>query len=1688
MSRTTDFIQLEVSIQNDQARKSMRLLDEELKQAKKDLKKLTEGTEEYAEKSKRIEAIQAQLKNLEKQIGITGLTMRELISKQKTLNAVLNNMDPNLPKYKAHQKELIEINARISELRRGAKVVEISLGKMADGFNRYFAMGSAVVAAFAGTMYTIKQFITSSGELSDSLADIQKTTKLSAEEVENLNTQLGKIDTRTSRQDLRQMAVVAGQLGISQDQIYGFVESIDKLNVALGDEITGGAEEVAKTMGTLRNVLTDMKSTQVDQDMLRIGNAVNELGAAGFATAPVIADFANRIGGIGIPLGLTSDQVLGLSATLQELNVSTERGGTAITKILQKMTTNTSDFAKIAGMPLKEFTDLVNQDLMGAFTKVVEGSKRGGQSATLLGGIIKELEVQGAGASEVFAKLSGNTEMLKEKIDLAGSSLASTDSIMNEFNVKNATLGATLDKLSKEFYKLITLQGVQEFFKGIVYGAVQVIEGIRNIPAFIDKYRAAIVAIIGVSGYWLAAETKKMQVRILNNLLLKEGIGLTIKKTIAEKASAVQNAITTAFTSRAAMASKLAAFWQWAWNTAILANPLGAFILLITGAITAVTMYEKNSADAVKREREKIAVQNQAIVTTNKLEEANKKIAQSVEHLNTLSAQEKQDLKDKIDLNLKMAQSDLKVLQMKAALIESDNKRVTYWETWKAVFSSATMDEYAAENGKKAAEAINEQASRLKDNIKNLYEQKQNIDSIMNAESTGDKIIGKSMDQLEAKLSKYQSALKGTEAGSDAYLRIKAKIAAVNKELAKFQSESTGDDKSLTKSAEKQKKLSENYQQLMDEMNAMDAKHLGEKLSQSQKEIIATQQKYDTLIEKAKKFIADNPTMKQEQKINIVQSIDNLEAERDAAVKSIMVRQEEEYTKDIIAIRNKMRMALLSDYEREIEEINAVYDEKIRLLDEQQRANEEYFTTEIVNAQDNEVKLEQILVRREQAYKSYVDRVNAYEGQKQVETAAKKKSVEDKVNEHIAQSRAAINERNLSEQERQVKRIDDTYMKLITDAEQAGMDTSDILLNYFETTEDHKRQLAKATWQEIIQFAIAETQVLSDTFFNILNDRRSQASEAKIADLNKQKQQELSNKNLTEEQKKKIEDKYSKLEAAEKTKVWKSEQKAAAAQAVINGALAITNIWATTPKVDFGVSTMLLIAASIASTVAQLATITSQKPPQFQIGGFTGKGRDDQPAGVVHANEYVIPAKLMEDPLVQKYVQEIELKRTGSSQTNVSATDTNVNRSSYVNRSTFVNQTGYNENGSYSVTKELLRNSTVSDAVSIIDQVRINQSILETVKLTQVFDSLSTKINEQEKTRIDQLNAESKRTTEINQENKSFSAEVNQVNLSSLDQQINTTTNQLNKFTDTVKNSDDSKQVENTIEKELQKTKIDLLDAESKRTTEINQENNKSSSEVNQVNLSSLDQQINTTTNQLNKFTDTVKTSDESKQAENITEKQQILTNEQSIVTEKALLVTRDQEYVSKNAEIYTRDQEYVSKKAEILTRSRDEKVMQEISRQIESVNRERENVYSNNTKTDATSSFEMSKSVVNVTGTQPSFSVPDRSYPASFNLPEIEKAIRLAPMQAMYEFSGKQTQEIIQKLMVQFPKNDTRTDGNGLAQALEKLVMKMSSLDQLNDHLSKGIKATAPIVWTDLEEAQKTMDEMKKDTSVSFR
>ena len=468
MSVKQDKVQVTVVVDGKQGISELGKLELEANDLRHTMQGLKKDSQEYTQAAAQYQQVKAAMAGLREEIGLAGLTMKQLRAYARELQSELDSSATRgTQRFEELKGKLQEVNGAIAQQRQEVAGTSSMWSKISTEVKQF---GILAVGALGFQFVTdqIGNLIAKGSKLSDELSDISKTTGMTSAEVRQLNSDLSKLDTRTPTSELRKIAAGAGQLGIAKEDVLAFTAATDKLVVSLGDEFQGGAEEITKVMGGLRNIFADVKSDKIDVDMLHIGNAINQLGAAGSATGPVVADLANRIGGVGITMGLTSGQVLGLSATLQELNVSTERGGTATVKILQAMAAEPAKFAKVAGLSTKEFTNLVNNDLYGALVKVTEGAAKSSGQATALASTLATLGVDGAGASEVMAKLGTNTSLLDEKVKLASASLGSTNSIMSEFATKNDNLAGKLEKLTK----LLTGAFTNSVFNDVLEGMV----------------------------------------------------------------------------------------------------------------------------------------------------------------------------------------------------------------------------------------------------------------------------------------------------------------------------------------------------------------------------------------------------------------------------------------------------------------------------------------------------------------------------------------------------------------------------------------------------------------------------------------------------------------------------------------------------------------------------------------------------------------------------------------------------------------------------------------------------------------------------------------------------------------------------------------------------------------------------------------------------------------------------------------------------------------------------------------------------------------------------------------------------------------------------------------------------------------------------------------------------------------
>lgn len=417
---------------------------------------IAHATNEADKAKKKLETFQDTLKSLNTS------SFNALIKASKELEAHIKKLAPGTQEYIAANHDLKMVNTRLKDLREGwkavaeetnksAKITKESvtwIRKVADGFQKYWSMFDVAMRSISGISMKFRQCAEDAAKLDDVYADVMKTTGLLHEEVQGLDEELMKIDTRTSREQLLLLARDAGKLGIQGKQdILGFVRAADQIQVALGEDLGEGA---IKNLGKIADVFGLTKEMGIEQSLLSIASAVNALGQASTASEAYLVDFTQRLAGVGAMAGLSVQDILGFASGLDQSAMKVEMAATAFQKFLMKMYEDTATFAGYAGMEVSKFSELLKTDANAAITTVMKAMNGKDGFATLVP-MFDQMGLDGARAVTVLASMTQNLEAVTEAQRLANEEFAKGTSVTEEYNTKNNNLQAQLEKARKEF-------------------------------------------------------------------------------------------------------------------------------------------------------------------------------------------------------------------------------------------------------------------------------------------------------------------------------------------------------------------------------------------------------------------------------------------------------------------------------------------------------------------------------------------------------------------------------------------------------------------------------------------------------------------------------------------------------------------------------------------------------------------------------------------------------------------------------------------------------------------------------------------------------------------------------------------------------------------------------------------------------------------------------------------------------------------------------------------------------------------------------------------------------------------------------------------------------------------------------------------------------------------------------------
>jgi TP901 family phage tail tape measure protein len=594
MSVRTDVVNLNVNINGNKAQNDLNNLRKKAADVKLEMEGLKKGTEAYIAKKKELAGITQEMTALKKQIGITALSQKELVAELNKLKALRGSVVPFTKEYKDLSEQIGKVEKRLYDVKNGVQGFASFFSKIKDEVKQF----GVVAAGYLGFQFITSQFqniIRSGAKLSDQLADIRRVTGFTGEEVQELNKQLGMLNTRTSTEGLRQIAIIAGKLGIAKDDIFEFTAAVDQLVVALGDEL-GDADQITTQLGKIINVF-DKTGKVTGDNILRAGNALVSLANSGVASGGFIVDFTQRMAGLAKTANLSIEASFGLGAALEELGQRSESSSTAIIKVLGSIGKDVPKFAKIAGMSVEAFTEILRKSPEEALIRLSEALVKGKVGFDEISKAFDAAGEDGARVVTTLGVIGGKAEFVREKITQAGSALQETGEITEAFALKNETFGATLDKLGKEFNKLVTSSAVTKFFQSLAQAALDAIRWLKELPKFIDENKFKIIAlatavVLLTRNVLLSAAAWALEraAIILDAIFKARNLIVTTALRVATLAGAAAQALMVGNLTRAAAAWRLL-------TTAMLTNPIGAVIAALVGlGVVLDRIYSKTKA------------------------------------------------------------------------------------------------------------------------------------------------------------------------------------------------------------------------------------------------------------------------------------------------------------------------------------------------------------------------------------------------------------------------------------------------------------------------------------------------------------------------------------------------------------------------------------------------------------------------------------------------------------------------------------------------------------------------------------------------------------------------------------------------------------------------------------------------------------------------------------------------------------------------------------------------------------------------------------------------------------------------------------------------------------------------------------------------------------------------------------
>ena len=455
------------------AQKQLRTLNKAIKGAGEEIKLYGKGsasvTTQLGLMGQAFKANQAIIDENNKSIAVKTQKLEELRAKMSSMGATQEQRDEEtrmLNHIEKYKRNIAEATAEMSKLRREysalAKEQAIANNKNLTNGKRFTEKGKEHTEA-ANRMLNFSRGWTVAGaaigaslvgvtkaavDYEAALAGVKKTTDPTAIQFAAFEQGFRNLANTipVSAKELANMGAMAGQLGIHNESLLTFVETMAKLQTAtniIGEE---GAAELAKfmnIMGTSQDRVSNLGSSLVD-----LGN--------NFATTEKdILDMALNLAGAGKQIGLSEGSVFGLATALSSVGIEAEKGGSAFSKIMIQMATavdemDTSagsklrEFAGVSHMTAEEFANVFQSNPAAAIAAFVEGLGRASEEGSTAIGILQEMNIKEVRLRDTLLRAGGAHKLFNDAVNRGNQAFRENTALQREFQTFSETTASKL--------------------------------------------------------------------------------------------------------------------------------------------------------------------------------------------------------------------------------------------------------------------------------------------------------------------------------------------------------------------------------------------------------------------------------------------------------------------------------------------------------------------------------------------------------------------------------------------------------------------------------------------------------------------------------------------------------------------------------------------------------------------------------------------------------------------------------------------------------------------------------------------------------------------------------------------------------------------------------------------------------------------------------------------------------------------------------------------------------------------------------------------------------------------------------------------------------------------------------------------------------------------------------------------